>query len=132
MTSNFMEGVGWHTVQLAPFLFERRPLMESDIFSIPVLAAIVAIVLGLGKVIEVLILKAVPQKSILMDDERDWVQHTYKVMSRQDSDGTPLVYVPRSWAETQKDMQQVMIQIVNDQRRIADILDRIDKKLEEK
>ena len=29
-------------------------------------------------------------------------------------------------------MQQVMTQIVNDQRRIADILDRIDKKLEEK
>jgi len=106
--------------------------MESDIFSIPVLAAIVAIVLGLGKVIEVLILKAVPPKSILMDDERDWMQHTYKVISRQDSDGTPLVYVPRSWAETQKDMQQVMIKIVNDQRRIADILDRIDKKLEEK
>jgi hypothetical protein len=106
--------------------------MESDIFSIPVLAAIVAIVLGLGKVIEVLILKAVPPKSILMDDERDWMQHTYKVVSRQDSDGTPLVYVPRSWAETQKDMQQVMIKIVNDQRRIADILDRIDKKLGEK
>ncbi len=106
--------------------------MESDIFSIPALAAVVAVVLGLGKVIEVLILKAVPQKSVLMDDERDWMQHTYKVISRQDSDGTPLVYVPRSWAETQKDMQQVMIQIVNDQRRIADILDRIDKKLEEK
>jgi len=53
--------------------------MESDILSIPVLAAIVAIVIGLGKVIEVLILKAVPQRSILMDDERDWVQHTYKI-----------------------------------------------------
>ena len=105
--------------------------MESDILSIPVLAAIVAIVIGLGKVIEVLILKAVPSKSVLMDDERGWIQHTYKIISRQDSDGTPLVYVPRSWAETQKDMQQVMIQIVNDQRRIADILDRIDKKLEE-
>jgi hypothetical protein len=106
--------------------------MESDIFSIPVLAAIVAIVVGLGKVIEILILKSVPKKSVLMDEERDWMQHTYKVISRQDSDGTPLVYVPRSWAETQKDMQQVMTQIVNDQRRIADILDRIDKKLEEK
>ena len=106
--------------------------MASDLFSIPVLAAIVAVVLGLGKVIEILILKAVPKKSVLMDEERDWMQHTYKVISRQDSDGTPLVYVPRSWAETQKDMQQVMTQIVNDQRRIADILDRIDKKLEEK
>ena len=68
--------------------------MESDILSIPVLAAMVAIVVGLGKVIEILILKAVPKKSVLMDEERDWMQHTYKVISRQDSDGTPLVYVP--------------------------------------
>ena len=101
--------------------------MDVDILSIPALAAIVAIVMGLGKVIEFLILK-----SVLMDEERDWMQHTYKVISRQDADGTPLVYVPRSWAEVQKDMQQIMTQIVNDQRRIADILDRIDKKLEEK
>ena len=106
--------------------------MESDIFSVPVLAAIVAIVMGLGKVIEILILKAVPQKSMLMDDERDFVKHMHEILSKTDSDGTPLVYVPRSWAEIQKDMQQVMIKIVNDQRRIADILDRIDKKLEDK
>ena len=106
--------------------------MESEILSIPVLAAIVAIVVGLGKVIEVLILRSVTPKSVLMGDERDWIQHTYKVVSRQDSDGTPLVYVPRSWAETQKEMQQIMPQIVNDERRIADILDRIEKKLEDK
>ena len=105
--------------------------MESSFLSIPVLAAIVAIVVGLGKVIEILILKAVPSKSVLVDEERDWIQHTYKVISRHDADGTPLVYVPRSWAETQKDMQQIMTLIVNDQRRIADILDRIDKKLED-
>ena len=106
--------------------------MESELLSVPVLAAIVAIVVGLGKVIELLVLRALPSKSILVDEERDWIQHTYKVISRQDSDGTPLVYVPRAWAETQIEMQQVMIQIVNDQRRIADILDRIEKKLEEK
>ena len=106
--------------------------MESELLSVPVLAAIVAIVVGLGKVIELLVLRTLPSKSVLVDEERDWIQHTYKVISRQDSDGTPLRYVPRSWADTQKDMQQVMIQIVNDQRRIADILDRIEKKLEEK
>ena len=120
------------TEQSAPSFIERHLSMEADIFSIPVLAAIVAIVLGLGKVIEILILKAVPQKSVLMDDERDWLKHTDELLSKCDVDGTPLVYVPRSWAEIQKDMQQVMIKIVNDQRRIADILDRIDKKLEEK
>ena len=119
------------TEQSAPSFIERHAFMESDIFSIPVLAAIVAIVMGLGKVIEVLILKAVPQKSVLMDDERDWLKHTDELLSKCDVDGTPLVYVPRSWAEIQKDMQHVMTKIVNDQRRIADILDRIEKKLEQ-
>ena len=124
-------------VSQGPFFYpplppHRKSIMESELLSVPVLAAIVAIVVGLGKVIELLVLRALPSKSILVDEERDWIQHTYKVVSRQDSDGTPLVYVPRSWAETQKDMQQIMIQIVNDQRRIADILDRIEKKLEEK
>ena len=103
--------------------------MESDIFSIPVLAAIVAMVMGLGKIIEILILKAVPQKSVLMDEERDWIKSVNEITSKSDTDGTPLVYVPRSWAEIQKDMQHVMTKIVTDQRRIADILDRIDKKL---
>lgn len=106
--------------------------MESDIFSIPVLAAIVAIIMGLGKVIEILILKAVPNKSVLMDDERDWIKSSNELLSKCDVDGTPLVYVPRSWAEIQKDMQYVMTKIVNDQRRIADILDRIEKKLDNK
>ena len=104
--------------------------MDSAILSIPVLATIVAVVLGLGKVIEILILKSVPPKSVLMDDERDWIKHTNEIMSKCDTDGTPLVYVPRSLAEIQKDMQHVMTKIVNDQRRIADILDRIEKKLE--
>ena len=105
-------------------------IMDSSILSVPALAAIVAIVMGLGKVIEVLILRSVTPKSVLLDDERDWIKHTNEVMSKCDTDGTPLVYVPRSWAEIQKDMQHVMTKIVNDQRRIADILDRIEKKLE--
>jgi len=104
--------------------------MNPEILSAPVLAAIVAITIGLGKVIEVLILKSVPRKSSLIEEERDWIKNANDILSKCDLDGTPLVYVPRSWAEIQKDMQQVMTKIVNDQRRIADILDRIEKKLE--
>jgi len=127
-----MDGAGSHGAT-TPFFFHEVSAggkMEYDLLSVPALAAIVAVVLGLGKIIEVLILKAVPQRTVLMDDEREWIKYTNEIMSKSDTDGTPLVYVPRSWAEVQKDMQQVMIQIVNDQRRIADILDRIDKKLE--
>ena len=104
--------------------------MPSEILEVPVLAAIVAVVLGLGKIIEILILRAVPRKSVLTDDERAAVKNIDEVLSKCDADGTPLVYVPRSWAEVQKEMQHIMTQIVNDQRRIADILDRMDKKLD--
>lgn len=104
--------------------------MES-IFSVPVLATIVIVVVGLGKIIEILVTKSIRKQSVLMDEERDWLKDMHEVMSKCDADGTPLVYVPRSWAEIQKDMQHVITKLVSDQRRIADILDRIDKKLEE-
>jgi len=104
--------------------------MPSELLEVPVLAAIVAVVLGLGKIIEILVMRAVPRKSILTDDERAAVKNIDEILSKSDPDGTPLVYVPRSWAEVQKEMQHIMTQIVNDQRRIADILDRMDKKLD--
>jgi len=104
--------------------------MGSEILQVPALAAIVAVVLGLGKIIEMLIMKSIPRKSVLTDDERVAIKNIDEVLSKSDADGTPLVYVPRSWAEVQKEMQHIMTQIVNDQRRIADILDRMDKKLD--
>ena len=100
--------------------------MDSEIFSIPVLAAVVAIVMILGKVIELLVLRSLPDRSVLTDSERGYIKDTNEILSKCDTDGTPLVYVPRSWAEIQKDMQHVITKIVNDQRRIADILDRIE------
>lgn len=106
--------------------------MESELLSVPVLAGVVAIVVALGKVIEILVLRSIPSKSILTDEERDWLKNASDIMSKCDVDGTPLVYVPRSWAEIQKGMQHVMMKIVNDQRRIADILDRIEKKIEDR
>ena len=97
----------------------------------PALAAVIAITMGLLKVIEMLITKNSSKGSCLDQDERNWLQGLHEVHERCDSDGTPLVYVPRSWAEIQRDMQRVMTKIVTDQRRIADILERIDKKLDD-
>ena len=96
----------------------------------PALVAVIAITMGLIKVIEMLIQKT-SKNSLLTVEERAWLKELYDINDKCDSDGTPLVYVPRSWAEVQKDMQHVMIKIVNDQRRIADILERIDQKLNE-
>ena len=98
----------------------------------PALAAVIAITMGLLKVIEMLISKKSSKDSCLSLEERNWLQGLHELHERCDTDGTPLVYVPRSWAEIQRNMQHVMTKIVNDQRRIADILERIDKKLDDK
>ena len=42
--------------------------MES-IFSVPALAAIVVVVVGLGKIIEILVTKSIPKQSVLEDEE---------------------------------------------------------------
>ena len=96
----------------------------------PALVAVIAITMGLINVIEMLISKTASKSSVLTSEERGWLQGLHEVHEKCDSDGTPLVYVPRSWAEIQRNMQHVMTKIVNDQRRIADILERIDKKLD--
>ena len=96
----------------------------------PALAAVIAITMGLLKVIEMLISKKSSKESCLSLEERNWLQGLHELHERCDSDGTPLVYVPRSLAEIQRDMQRVMTKMVTDQKRIADILDRIDKKLD--
>lgn len=95
----------------------------------PALVAVIAITMGLIKVIEMLIAKQSSKGSVLTQEERAWLKGLHDVHDKCDADGTPLVYVPRSWAEIQKDMQHIMTKIVTDQRRIADILERIDKKL---
>ena len=96
----------------------------------PALVAIIAITMGLIKVIEMLISKTSNKNSVLTSEERGWLQGLHDVSEKCDSDGTPLVYVPRSWAEIQRNMQQVKTKLVTDQRRIADILERIDQKLD--
>ncbi len=96
----------------------------------PALVAVIAITMGLIKVIEMLILKTVNKGSTLTQEERNWLQGLHELHERCDTDGTPLVYVPRSWADIQRNMQHIMTKIVNDQRRIADILERIDQKLD--
>lgn len=97
----------------------------------PALVAVIAITMGLIKVIEMLILKTVNKGSTLTQEERNWLQGLHELHERCDTDGTPLVYVPRSWADIQLNMQHIMTKIVYDQRRIADILERIDKKLDD-
>ena len=64
----------------------------------PALAAVIAITMGLLKVIEMLISKKSSKDSCLSLEERNWLQGLHELHERCDTDGTPLVYVPRSWA----------------------------------
>ena len=82
----------------------------------PALAAVIAITMGLLKVIEMLISKKSSKESCLSLEERNWLQGLHELHERCDSDGTPLVYVPRSWAEIQRDMQRVMTKMVTDKK----------------
>jgi hypothetical protein len=104
--------------------------MPDSLIQAPVLAAIVAIVVAFSKIIEVILSKALPQKSILTDLEREWLKSIHEVHARTDQDGTPLVYMPRTFLEIQRDLQKTLVQIVNDQGKIAAILERMDKRLE--
>ena len=96
----------------------------------PALIAVITITMGLIKVIEMLITKSAKTGSVLTQEEKSWLKGLHDLHDKCDTDGTPLVYVPRSWAEIQKDMQIMMTKVVTDQRRIADILERIDKKID--
>ena len=96
----------------------------------PALVAVIAITMGLIKVIEMLITKSAKTGSVLTQEEKGWLRGLHDLHDKCDTDGTPLVYVPRSWAEIQRDMQVMMTKVVTDQRRIADILERIDKKID--
>jgi hypothetical protein len=104
--------------------------MPESLMQTPVLAAIVAIVVAFSKVIEVILSKAMPQKSILTDIEREQLKSIHEVHARTDQDGTPLVYMPRTFLEIQRDLQKTLAQIVTDQGKIALILERLDKRLE--
>ena len=44
--------------------------MSDTLLSAPALAAVVAVVMALGKVIELLITRATPKRSVLTDEER--------------------------------------------------------------
>ena len=96
----------------------------------PALAAVIAITMGLLKVIEMLITKNSSKGSCLDQEERNWLQGLHELHERCDSDGTPLVYVPRSLAELQRDMQKTLTKLVTEQKRCADILYIIDNTLD--
>jgi chromosome segregation ATPase len=50
--------------------------------------------------------------------------------SRVDGDGTPLWYVPRSWAETQKEIADKLQSMTNINYKMLNIIERLERRLE--
>jgi hypothetical protein len=115
-------------------------------------AFIAAVMMGLFELVKFCINKIKPEDSTLVLEIQDTNDKLDKLMiisldSQQkikvlddmhdvrDSDGTPLVYVPRSWADTQKEILHTVDQVSSTQKvlaatmeRCVNILDRIDRR----
>lgn len=94
------------------------------------LTAILVLSLGLIKIIEMLVKKIGKKDSALLSDERTWLRNTNEILSKTDSSGVPLVYVPRSCSESQDRLLEKMSAISSSQEKICYILENVVKHLE--
>lgn len=120
-----------------------------------VTTAVVAIAYGLVEIVKQLIVYIIKRKwgwedsrsvSVLTLDQKQKLTEihamsckTYDIISKTDKDSVPLCYFPRSHTEIYKviaDLQYKVIErlaeITAEQRRIADLLDRIERRLDAK
>ena len=116
-----------------------------------IIGIVLAIAYGLTRTVEFLVKKGLGQKSVLTEEERDWLKLTHNKMSsgsllskeesilikdlhdlhsKTDSNGVPLWYVPRHWGELQRDLADKMDSISRTQEKIGYVLEHIVKKLE--
>lgn len=68
----------------------------------------------------------------MTDDQAFWLHELHKMHARYDSDGTPLWYVPRSWADTQKEIVNQLRIVSEVNMKMLDIIERLERKLEQK
>lgn len=58
------------------------------------------------------------------------LRELYDLHSRVDPDGVPLWYVPRGWAETQKDIVERLQRITETEYKMLGIIERLERRLE--
>jgi len=61
---------------------------------------------------------------------KEKVFHLYDMHSRFDSDGTPMWYVPRSWAESQDKLAEKIQMISQTQLQVLGIIERLERRIE--
>jgi hypothetical protein len=94
---------------------------------------IVAVVMVLMKLLEKFadyVMKKNGNGTTLSSKEHDMLKGLYDQHNKYDSDGIPIWYVPRGWADTQEKILDIVAKISEDQRRTAEILDRLESRIE--
>lgn len=99
------------------------------------IAAIVAITVcaveGLIGIISLLINRfADKDKNYLSDEQQMQLKSLYDLHTHYDMDGVPLWYVPRSWADTQKEIADKLCMLSETQNKTLDIIERLERRLE--
>ena len=85
---------------------------------------------GLVKIVELLVKKLTKEQSVLMTDERRWLESLYDTHSQKDQDGMPLWYVPRTMTDSQTKLQEMLVTLTASQEKICYVLESVAKQLE--
>jgi hypothetical protein len=63
-----------------------------------------------------------------IEEIRDKTVLVHNIVTKTDNDGSPLIFVPRSWGSTQKEIADVCRMIASTQKSMLKIMDRIDER----
>lgn len=66
----------------------------------------------------------------LSDEQTQQFASLHDLHARYDSDGVPLWYVPRSWAETQREITEKLEGITKLQVKMLDIIERLERRID--
>lgn len=98
---------------------------------IALIGAVVGVVQGLIELIKFLVGKAVGNKQELQINHiKSHIDHLYDQHNKYDLDGTPIWYVPRSWATTQDKIVKLQVGMSNTQKEMSSVLEKTVKILD--
>jgi hypothetical protein len=81
---------------------------------------------GLVKILETVLNKLLGKDvNHLSEEERHWSRTTHDILTKTDEEGVPLVYVPRSMFDTQKEVVKALAAITQHQEKMTYILERM-------
>lgn len=73
----------------------------------------------------------ITSKCGLTESQAEQLRMLHELHNIKDTDGVPLWYVPRSWADTQKEIVNELRSITETQYKTLSLIERLEKKLED-